>query len=113
MTQHLARPWAELGASCSRRGLPGSVRSPPTWPSTNGFCGAEPVWHRPPSSLTARSRGSVVAEFSVPLIRRVRHRLRTHVSEHPAMYLPFARRKYPGPSQQVISPRTELVIDGY
>ena len=29
------------------------------------------------------------------------------------MYLPFARRKYPGPSPQVISSRTELVIDGY
>lgn len=29
------------------------------------------------------------------------------------MYLAFARRKYPGPSPQVISSRTELVIDGY
>jgi hypothetical protein len=29
------------------------------------------------------------------------------------MYLPFARHKYPGPSPQVISSRTELVIDGY
>ena len=41
---------------------------------------------------------------SVPAIRRVRHRLRTHVSEHPAVYLPFARRKYPGPSPEVIGP---------
>jgi hypothetical protein len=55
----------------------------------------------------------VVAEFSVPLIRRVGHRLRTRVSEHPAVYLPFARRKYPGPSPQVISARTELVLDGF
>jgi hypothetical protein len=29
------------------------------------------------------------------------------------LYLPFARRKYPGPSPEVISPETELVIDGY
>ena len=29
------------------------------------------------------------------------------------MYLPFARHKYPGPSPQVISSSTELVIDGY
>jgi hypothetical protein len=29
------------------------------------------------------------------------------------VYLPFARRKYPGPSPEVISPATELVIDGY
>jgi hypothetical protein len=55
----------------------------------------------------------VVKARSVPLIRRIRHRLRTHVSEHPAMYLAFARHKYPGPSPQVISSGTELVIDGY
>jgi len=35
------------------------------------------------------------------------------VSEHPALYLSFARRKYPGPSPEVISSQTELVIDGY
>jgi hypothetical protein len=29
------------------------------------------------------------------------------------MYLAFARHKYPGPSPQVVSARTELVIDGY
>jgi hypothetical protein len=39
--------------------------------------------------------------------------LRTRISEHPALYLPFARRKYPGPSPEVIGPETELVIDGY
>lgn len=58
-------------------------------------------------------REPVVEPVSISLIRRVRHRLRTHVSEHPAMYLAFARHKYPGPSPQVISSRTELVIDGY
>jgi hypothetical protein len=49
----------------------------------------------------------------IPLSRRLRHVLRTRVSEHPALYLPFARRKYPGPSPEVIGPETELVIDGY
>jgi hypothetical protein len=47
------------------------------------------------------------------LIRRARHQLRTHGSEHPALYLPFARHKYPGPSPKVIGRGTELVIDGY
>ncbi|MFN2559715.1 MAG: hypothetical protein ABR571_00235 [Jatrophihabitans sp.] len=45
--------------------------------------------------------------------RRVRHRVRSRVSERPAIYLPFARHKYPGPSPEVIGPTTELVIDGY
>ena len=44
---------------------------------------------------------------------RFHHALRTVVSEHPAIYLPFARRKYPGPSPAVISDETEFVIDGY
>jgi hypothetical protein len=47
------------------------------------------------------------------LARRTRHRLRTRVSEHPRLYLPFARHKYPGPSPEVISAATEFVIDGY
>jgi hypothetical protein len=34
-------------------------------------------------------------------------------TEHPSAYLPFARRKYPGPSPRVIGPDTEMVIDGY
>lgn len=50
---------------------------------------------------------------AAPLLRRARHRLRTRVSEHPSVYLPFARRKYPGPSPMVIGPDTELVVDGY
>ena len=49
----------------------------------------------------------------VPGVRRARHVVRTRVSEHPSVYLPFARRKYPGPSPEVLSAQTELVIDGY
>jgi hypothetical protein len=49
----------------------------------------------------------------VTLARRARHRLRARFSESPALYLPFARHKYPGPSPEVIGPATELVIDGY
>jgi hypothetical protein len=45
--------------------------------------------------------------------RRARARLRTIATEHPGAYLPFARRKYPGPSPRVIGPDTEMVIDGY
>ena len=46
-------------------------------------------------------------------VRRARHRVRTQVFEYPALYLPFARHKYRGHSPEVISSRTELVIDGY
>ena len=49
----------------------------------------------------------------VTLMRRARHRFRTRLSESPTLYLPIARVKYPGPSPEVISPATELVIDGY
>jgi hypothetical protein len=35
------------------------------------------------------------------------------MSEYPAVYLPFARRKYPGPSPQVVNSHTDVVIDGY
>ena len=45
--------------------------------------------------------------------RRLRYRVRTVATERPEIYLPFARRKYPGPSPEVVSPATELVIDGY
>jgi hypothetical protein len=50
---------------------------------------------------------------AIPGLRRARHTVRTRVSEHPLVYLPFARRKYPGPSPEVLSAETELVIDGY
>jgi hypothetical protein len=50
---------------------------------------------------------------TVPGMRRVRHRLRTRVSEHPAIYLPFARRKYNGLSPRLVDDTTEMVLDGY
>jgi hypothetical protein len=46
-------------------------------------------------------------------VRRLRHLLRTRIYQYPAIYLPFARYRYPGPSPEVIGPETELVIDGY
>ncbi|HXJ66871.1 MAG TPA: hypothetical protein VNN79_24200 [Actinomycetota bacterium] len=66
------------------------------------------------SSVTS-DRDRAKGEFSraaTPYFR-VRHRIRTAFSEHPAIYLPFARRKYRLPSPEVIGPETELVIDGY
>jgi hypothetical protein len=51
--------------------------------------------------------------MAVTALRRPRHMLRTRVSEHPSLYLRLARRRYPGPSPEVIGPDTELVIDGY
>jgi len=53
------------------------------------------------------------------LTGRLRYRLRTHMSEHPVMYLPLARVKRAlrldvrDIQRRVISARTELVIDGY
>lgn len=47
------------------------------------------------------------------MLRRARHNLRSRLSEHPLLYLPLARRRYPGPSPEVIGPGIELVIDGY
>lgn len=55
----------------------------------------------------------MAAQSSVTAVGRARHRLRTHMSEHPLLYLSFARHKYPGPSPEVIGADTELVIDGY
>jgi hypothetical protein len=46
-------------------------------------------------------------------VRRARHLARTYLSESPALYLPLARRRYPGPSPEVVGRDTELVIDGY
>ncbi|MGO4342624.1 hypothetical protein [Pedococcus sp. 2YAF34] len=45
--------------------------------------------------------------------RRARHLARIYLSESPTLYLPLARRRYPGPSPEVIGRDTELVIDGY
>jgi hypothetical protein len=53
------------------------------------------------------------ARDGVALRTRAHHRLRTFVSERPAIYLPFARRKYPGPSPEVIGSETQVVIDGF
>ncbi len=53
------------------------------------------------------------------LMGRARYRLRTHMTEHPLIYLPLARVKRAlrldvrDIQRQVISSRTELVIDGY
>lgn len=55
----------------------------------------------------------MAAQARSAITRRARHRLRIRVSGMPRIYLPFARRKYPGPSPEVISSATELVIDGY
>jgi len=55
----------------------------------------------------------VALQASVSPVRRARHRVRTQIFEHPALYLPFARHKYRGHSPEVISSQTELVIDGY
>ncbi|NYJ05836.1 hypothetical protein [Petropleomorpha daqingensis] len=48
-----------------------------------------------------------------PALGRARHLTRTWLSEQPALYLPLARRRYPGPSPQVVGVDTELVIDAY
>jgi len=56
---------------------------------------------------------------SISVIGRARHRLRTQVTEHPALYLPIARAKRAlrldvrDLQRQVINSRTELVIEGY
>jgi hypothetical protein len=46
-------------------------------------------------------------------MRAFRHVVRSRFSEYPSIYLPFARRRYPGPSPKVIGRETEFVIDGY
>jgi hypothetical protein len=48
-----------------------------------------------------------------PKAARLRHLARMLLSEHPLLYLPLARHRYPGPSPEVIGTATELVIDGY
>ena len=55
----------------------------------------------------------MASQPAISPLRRVRHRLRAHISGYPSAYLPFARHKYPGPSPEVIGPQTELVIDGF
>jgi hypothetical protein len=48
-----------------------------------------------------------------PGLRAFRHIVRSRFSEYPSIYLPFARKRYPGPSPKVIDHETEFVIDGY
>jgi hypothetical protein len=57
----------------------------------------------------------VASRAGISPLRRARHRLRAHVSGYPAVYMPWARHKFPGPSgdREVISSQTGLVIDGY
>jgi len=43
-------------------------------------------------------------------MRSIRWELRSRLAEHPALYLPIARRKYP---DAVVGADTELVIDGF
>lgn len=59
------------------------------------------------------STETVTSVASVSPALRARLMLRTRLSEHPWLYLPIARRRYPGPSPEVVSDETELVIDGY
>ena len=58
-------------------------------------------------------RERVAAYGNPPRLRALRHVLRSRFAEVPAIYLPFARLRYPGPSPKVIDRETEFVIDGY
>jgi hypothetical protein len=76
---------------------------------------------------TASKASSPVPGVGPPKGGHVRQLIRTRITEHPALYLPLARRKYPGTrshlrfarreywgtSPEVVSSETELVIDGY
>ena len=53
------------------------------------------------------------ASHVISLTWRARHRTRVYVSRQPFLYLPYARRRHPGPCPEVIGPETEVVIDGY
>ncbi len=83
---------------------------------TSGYtsgCLAGPVGVAMPEILLRRGFELMASQAQITLTRRARHRLRTRFCEIPALYLPFARRKYPGPSPEVISSETQFVIDGY
>lgn len=65
---------------------------------------------------------SAVVEASVPIrarsnelrlkLRRFQH-LRTLLSEHPTVFLPFARWTHPAGPTKVVSPDTRIVIEGF
>jgi len=86
-----------------------------------GACGSPRAKAAPAcrQSCDRESVSPVAAQSSVSLVGRARHRLRTHVTEHPALYLPLATVKRAlridvrDLQRQVISSRTELVIEGY
>lgn len=63
-----------------------------------------------PASASAEQRSRTMM---LRLLGHPRHVARTRLSGYPGIYLPLARRRYPGPSPEVIGPDTELVIDGY
>jgi hypothetical protein len=63
--------------------------------------------------MLATVRAREVSYGGPTRLRALRHILRSRFAEHPSIYLPFARVRYPGPSPEVIGPKTELVIDGY
>jgi hypothetical protein len=46
-------------------------------------------------------------------IRRLRYDARTALSAHPALFMPYARRKYADSMNRVVEADTELVIDGF
>lgn len=64
---------------------------------------------RPAGGVPASPAGAQ----AVSPLRRARHLLRIKVSEHPAMYLTFARHKYTWHGTEPIGSGTELVIDGF
>jgi glycosyltransferase involved in cell wall biosynthesis len=70
------------------------------------------------SLTTARGASAMASSGNGPayqprLKTRARTILRARVSEFPWVYLSFARRKYPGPSPEVVGRETQLLIDGY
>jgi hypothetical protein len=67
------------------------------------------IRHRTSDSAPTATRARTGSSSS---LGRLRHVTRSRIAESP-VYLPFARRKYPGPSPEVISAATEVVIDGY
>jgi hypothetical protein len=44
---------------------------------------------------------------------QARYVARSVISTHPALYLPFARRKYAGIESRVVSPDADIVIEGF
>jgi hypothetical protein len=66
------------------------------------------------ASSSGQDGGGAAAPYSdPPRSKALRHVIRSRFSEHPSLYLPFARRRYPGPSPKVVDNETQVVIDGY